>query len=80
VWQARPAHFFRRACLSGISSIAGRCGAVFTCCTYGTGRWVGLEVTDILPLWGIGYGRAAGGGRKAAVAFGECWRVLLRPT
>ena len=34
------------------ASGAGRCAIVFTFCTYGTGQWVVLEVTYILPLTG----------------------------
>ncbi|WP_421947780.1 hypothetical protein [Phaeodactylibacter xiamenensis] len=44
------------------------CLRVFTFRTYGTSRWLVLEVTYILPLWGIGDGWSSGGGRKAGVA------------
>ncbi len=70
-------------CPYGASAVVGlprgeRC-RVFTFRTYSTSRWLVLEVTYILPLWGIGcgwpsggralpVGGSPGGGRKAGVA------------
>jgi hypothetical protein len=48
---------------------------------YGTRQWAVLEVTYILPLWGIGRGGSSGGGRKAAVASGDvAWCCTLTLT
>lgn len=43
---------------------------------YGTGRWVGLEVTDILPLWGSGYGGSAGRRLQSDRCLWGRWWVL----
>jgi hypothetical protein len=75
--------------LPGVWLVGERCRSVclrvFTFRTYGTSCWLVLEVTYILPLWGIGCGWSAGcgvlgravpvggspgGGRKATVPLG----------